>query len=610
MSFMFKPYPYDDPTAINRPALPKDVVASLVVGNEAACNAIVAQIKKYSEKRTVFLALDGHIGAEWQRTMTLLQQSFTAEGIRFTAFDVASLYKTSDELEAMLAENLPNDREIDPVLLFGKIFQGDLENLFDAEKAAEQIDVWKRQGSDEAAEKEVVCVYGCGAACKLAREIFDVVAYFDVAPLQTALRVQAGKVSPLGDAGRRTKQYIFRRLYYVDYEVSMCHRQELIADDGMDFYVDANRQDTLKLMPLTAFKHVLAIQATYPFRCKPVYIEGVWGGYFIQKLRHLPGDMKNCAWVFDLIPNEVSLPIKVGRHTLEVPYSTFFRSQAEAVMGRASVERFGDMFPIRFNYDDTYMGNGNMSIQVHPPRDYAMEHFGEPFQQDESYYVVKTGGSHTYLGLRDDADADEFCRLVKRSEAEHVPFDYEQYVNSFESHEGDQFLLPGGTIHASGKNQVVLEIGSATVGSYTFKLYDYLRLDLDGVPRPIHSKHGEAVLNRATRRSTAAVTHKPAPRLTREGDGWREYVIGEHNRIFFSLRRLEFDRIIQDDTQGKFHVLNLVVGDEVLVYSLENPERFFCQHYCEMVVVPASFGKYGILNLGDSPCKMTKTVLK
>ncbi len=48
-----------------------------------------------------------------------------------------------------------------------------------------------------------------------------------------------------------------------------------------------------------------------------------------------------------------------------------------------------------------------------------------------------------------------------------------------------QFMLPGGTIHASGRNQLILEIGSLTVGSYTFKLYDYLRADLDGTRRPI-----------------------------------------------------------------------------------------------------------------------------
>ena len=610
MSFMFKPYPYDDPNAVNRPVLPEGVVSSLRVGNDAVCKAIGDKILSFSDKQKVFVALDGYVGADWRRTIELLGNALAAKNVKVTAFDAAELYKSSDDLERLLAENLPTDREIDPVLLFGKVFHGGIEHLFDGDKLETQKASWRCLKDDESGEKEVVCIYGCGAACDALRNILDVTAYYDVTPMQVAMRVQDGKVKPLGDAGNRDKRHVFRRLYYFDFELSVQHRQRLIKDGSIDFYVDGNQPDNLKLMPLSAFKEILATLVKYPFRCKPVYLEGVWGGHFITKLRHLPEDMKNCAWVFDLIPNEVSLLIKVGKNSLDVPYPTFFRCEGEALMGKECVERFKGVFPIRFNYDDTYAGDGNMSIQVHPPAAYAKKHFGEPFQQDESYYVVKTGGSRTYLGLQDAADAADFFRQVKKAETEHVSFDYDQYVNSFESREGDQFLLPGGTIHASGKNQVVLEIGSCTVGSYTFKLYDYLRLDLDGIPRPIHSKHGEAVLNHNTCRSVAARELKPQPRLLREGPGWRELIIGEHDNIFFSLRRLEFDRTIQDDTQGKFHVLDLVWGDEVLVYSLSDPEYFFRQKYCEMVVVPASMGKYGVLNLGDTPCKITKTLLK
>ena len=32
--------------------------------------------------------------------------------------------------------------------------------------------------------------------------------------------------------------------------------------------------------------------------------------------------------------------------------------------------------------------------------------------------------------------------------------------------------------------------------------------------------------------------------------------------------------------------------------------------YMEMVVLPADLGEYGILNLGKTPCKVTKTMLK
>lgn len=597
MSFMFNPYPYDDPNAVNRPPLPEGVAASLLVGNDALAQALADRLPAQP-----ILALDGHVGVEWDRFLGLLGQKLRERGVKLTAIDIAGSYKSADALEAMLAENLPTDKAIDPILLFGKIFHGPLDSLFDAAKL-EQLRARLKPG-----EKEVFCVYGCGAAALKAAGALTV--YFDLTPQQITLRILAGRVKPLGDRDGRSRRYIFRRLYYYDYEIMARHRQALIQDGPLDFYVDSNQPDKLKALPAAAFRQTLAALARQPFRCKPVYIEGVWGGQYIKKLRHLPGDMKNCAWVFDLIPNEVSVLVKVGKATLEVPYPTFYKAEAEAVMGAESVKRFGRSFPIRFNYDDTYGGAGNMSIQIHPPADYARQHFGEPFQQDESYYVVETAGSRTYLGLQDDADVAEFAAQIRKAETEHVAFDYDRYVNSFPSAKGDQFLLPGGTIHASGRNQVVLEIGACTVGSYTFKLYDYLRLDLDGAPRPIHSRHGLNVLNAARRRSTVDGVLRPQPKTLREGPGWKEVLLGEHPDMFFSLRRFEFEREVQDDTRGTFHVLVLVEGEEVLVQSLERPELRYRQRYADMVVVPACMGRYAILNLGDTPCKVTKTLLR
>lgn len=613
MSFMFNPYPFDDVGAVNRPILPPETVSAMTVGNAAVMRAILKKLEACAwqdGKGRAFVALDGYVGTDWPHLLGTLRDALAAEKIGLMTVDIAACYKRPEELDAMLAENLPTDRVIDPVLLFGKIFHGDIGDLFDTGRLTEQKKSWQTQKAESVEVREVVCVYGCGAACEALRPLYDVVVYSDLTPQHVTLRIKAGKVSPLGDRGERSLGYIFRRLYYFDYEISMQHRDELILNGAITFYIDGNMPDTLKVLPCDAFKRILAEMLTYPFRCKPVYLEGVWGGQYIKKLRGLPEDMRNCAWVFDLIPNEVSVLIKVGTHTLEVPYPTFFRTQSASLMGAESVRRFGRLFPIRFNYDDTYAGNGNMSIQVHPPAEYTREHFNEPFQQDESYYVVKTGGSRTYQGFRDDADIGEFFEKVRLAETKREPFDYERYVNAFESREGDQFLLPGGTLHASGKNQVVLEIGSITVGSYTFKMYDYLRLDLNGVPRPIHSKHGVNVVNTAYRRSMIDGVLRPQPRVLREGQGWREMLLGEHEKIFFSLRRLEFDRCMRDATEGKFHVLVLVEGDEVLVYALDNPEHCYRMKSCDMVVVPAALGRYGLINLGSTPCKVTKTLLK
>ena len=185
-----------------------------------------------------------------------------------------------------------------------------------------------------------------------------------------------------------------------------------------------------------------------------------------------------------------------------------------------------------------------------------------------------------------------------------------KYVNYEESRPGLQVMLPAGTIHSSGRNQVVLEIGSLTIGSYTYKLYDYLRADLDGKPRPIHTWHGERNLAFERKKSWVRSHIVQEPRTVRSGDGWAEYIVGESDMLYFSLRRLEFEKSIEDNTGGKFHVLVLVDGEKIRIRSVEHPERHFDAEYMDMVVVPADMGRYVVENLGTEPISVHKTMLK
>jgi len=171
-------------------------------------------------------------------------------------------------------------------------------------------------------------------------------------------------------------------------------------------------------------------------------------------------------------------------------------------------------------------------------------------------------------------------------------------------------MIPAGTIHASGRNQLILEIGSLTVGSYTYKMYDYLRPDIDGKPRPIHTYHGENVLRTERNADWIHENVVQQPRTVRKGEGYEETILGEHDLLYFSLRHLCFEKEVEDDTNGKFHVLSLVDGEHVRIESAENPDIFFEQHFLDVVLVPASMGKYRIVNLGNHPITIHKTCLK
>lgn len=618
MSFMFNPHPFDDMSAINRPKISKETATSIVCGLKETAKYLSGILSEYFKENKnrdcCILAMDGYISAQWEQTINLIIQNLKLSSIDVSIIDISKKYKSSELLEKQFEEYLPKERKVDPVLLFGRLIKKNekkYEYIFDSILLEELKRNLEREKTKKTGIKKVIIVYGCGAALNTLRSVYDYIAYFDVTPKQVVLRAKNGMVKNLGDTTPRPFNELMRRLYYIDFELAMALRGELLKNGEIDFYIASDVPEDLKLIPKEALNEIMSSLVKYPFRCKPVYIEGVWGGQFIKKVRSLPNNIRNCAWSFELIPLEVSLLVEVGNNLIEFPFFTFVQKEGIELMGKDCVKKFGGYFPIRFNYDDTYHSSGNMSIQVHPTDEYIKEHFNEFGRQDESYYVIVTGHeAKTYLGFKENANVDEFLSKIKTSEVKYTSVDYDTYVNSIPSKPGMQFLIPAGTIHASGRNQVVLEIGSLTVGSYTFKLYDYLRKDLDGKLRPIHSYHGERVLKSNRRTEWVNKNLVQEPKLVRKGEGWAEYIIGEHDLIYFSLRRLEFEREIEDNTNGKFHVLTFVDGEKAIIQSIENPERCYYANFLDVVVVPANIGRYVIKNLGNQPIIMHKTMLK
>ena len=609
MSFMFNPHPYDDPTAINRPKLSQEVINSIVSGTKEAAGHLTNVIIKKLEKGNVVVALDGYTGAQFDQIINLLSQNLKFKSIEVEAFDVRNLLKSTDELDGLFAENLKVDKEKDPVSLYGKLFKGSYEDVFDAEKMA-QFEASVREFKNGGGQK-IFIVSGFGCTIRQLRSNYDLVCYFDVTPKEVMLRARKGMFANLGDSMAKPIKALLRRCYYIDFELAGHLRWELIKNNAVDYYVASNKLDNLQLIPRESFNAVTSALVKCPLRCKPVYIEGVWGGHYVKKLRNLPASVINVAWAFDLIPLEVSIVVEAGSQLIEFPFFTFVQKEGASLMGTDCVKKFGGYFPIRFNYDDTYHSNGNMSIQVHSGHNYNVENYGEFGRQDESYYIVATGhGAKTYVGFNEGIDPKEFIAEAKISEKAFTPIDYQKYVNHVESVPGVQVMLPAGTIHSSGRNQVILEIGSLSVGSYTYKMYDYLRADLDGIPRPIHTYHGEKVLRKERTTSWVKENLVQKPRLVESGNGWAEYIVGEHDLLYFSLRRLEFEKEIEGNTNGKFHVLTLVDGEKVQVQSLDNPELSYTQNYLDVVVVPANMGRYVVKNLGNQPVCIHKTMLK
>ena len=301
----------------------------------------------------------------------------------------------------------------------------------------------------------------------------------------------------------------------------------------------------------------------------------------------------NFAWAFDGVPEENSIYLRFGEVRLESPAMNLTLSRAREFLGAKTFARFGAEFPIRFDFLDT-MGGQNLSLQVHPDTEYIRKKFGMPYTQDESYYILDAGTlAGVYLGLKENIDAPQMIEALEAAQCGADPFDTERYVNFFPAQKHDHFLIPAGTIHCSSRDCMVLEI-SATPYIFTFKLWDWGRVGLDGRKRPIHIEDGKAVLR--FDRTTEWVKQNLINRFEeiQRGDGYSEIQTGLHKLEFIETRVFTVTKCAEIEANGEFAMLNLVDGKAAVIESPTAGFSPYTVHYAETFILPANTGNYTV----------------
>jgi mannose-6-phosphate isomerase len=120
-------------------------------------------------------------------------------------------------------------------------------------------------------------------------------------------------------------------------------------------------------------------------------------------------------------------------------------------------------FPLLIKYLDA---RENLSLQVHPSADYAVNHPGS-YTKSEAWVIVEAEpGSVIYKGLRPGLTRDELRRHI---ESGRIVDD----LIKVPALAGDCHYLPSGTCHALGAGVLVAEV--QTPSDTTFRLYDWGR---------------------------------------------------------------------------------------------------------------------------------------
>jgi mannose-6-phosphate isomerase class I len=557
-------------------------------GWEAIGSQIQLDIAKLN-KKTMVIGVDYYQG--------VLEEA-TTEGLKSTLkpqllINTCDLMWAEDIIKAMVYPDVTDDR------IFGYMTRLTIDSFFDPSKV-------KAANKQIAEAQGLVLIVGSGAAFVYSKP--DILVYVDMARWEAQLRMRTHEVDNLGLKNRDTADWmlLYKQGFFVDWRVLDRWKKKIMS--RWDYLLDINNRNEPKLVAGQGVIEGMKQTVNRPFSVVPFFDPGPWGGQWMKHYCNLDKKQQNYAWCFNCVPEENSLLLKFGDVVIETPSINLVFFKPVELMGPAVYGRFGDEFPIRFDFLDTIEG-GNLSLQVHPSTEYIQEKFGMHYTQDESYYMLKAvPGAQVYLGLKEGVNPEEMIADLETAQAGGAPFNAEKHVGIWPVKTHDHFLIPAGTVHCSGAGSMVLEI-SATPYIFTFKMWDWGRMGIDGKPRAINIEHGKQVIDWSRTTEWTRKNLVNAIEVVAEGDGWVEERTGLHEREFIETRRHWFTKKVSMNTNNGVHVICLVEGDEIIIESPTNAFEPFEVHYAETFIVPAGVGAYTMRPYGNGIGQKCGTML-
>lgn len=539
-----------------------------------------------AEQRNI--VIDGYAGVDWDSFLIQLTKSMEGIDCPVNFFNIESALYSKEEIIKKTAAYLDSDGEAS---IFGKLCDLEIKDFFDP--------LLLNKISPE--NNCINILYGSGAACAGWKAP---VLYIDVPKNEIQFRSRAGWVENLGKIKESDSKKQYKRFYFIDWPILNRHKASLLP--SITLLIDGQRQDDYTVINGNDFRNTLSKISQEPFRARPWFEPGTWGGQWIKNnIDGLCKEVPNYAWSFELISPENGLLLEADGLLFEFSFDWLLFAESAKLLGKAS-ERFGTYFPIRFDFLDTIDG-GNLSVQVHPTLNYMKENFGEPITQDETYYIVEAKEEAlVYLGFQDKTDPHVFEDALKTSVAEKKAINIKKFVQAHPAKKHDLFLIPSGTIHGSGADNLVLEI-SCTPYIYTFKLYDWLRMDLDGKPRPINIDHGMKNLDFKLAGEKVKSELISTPVLLEKGECFERWSLPTHEKHLYAIERYVLNGEVSINANGHCHIGMLVEGDALEINTDKLTTHF---SFAETFIIPAAASNYRICHTGKSKAVVVISYVK
>ncbi|GGB19692.1 ROK family protein [Puia dinghuensis] len=552
--------------------------------------------------------LDGYAGIDWDLVRSGLCAALRAEGARVLWYETRAWQKPEGEIDALVAPFLGEVGSVwgtKTTLTLADFFTGELHD-WQPLAAGRATNLGPIGGATD--RNPIIILAGVGAGLNSSTGLNSwkaPVIYFDLPKNELQYRMRAGSASNLGSTFIGPFAEMYKRSYFVDWVILNRHRRDISGKIAI--VADGQHEEDPNWVPTKVLRDGMRAMATNLIRARPWFEPGVWGGQWLKQ--HIPAlspEEVNYAWSFELIAPENGIVFESDGLLLEIAFDWLMQWESSAILG-VDASRFGQEFPIRFDFLDTFDG-GNLSIQCHPSLPYIQKHFGESITQDETYYILDCKpGAGVYLGFTDDIGPTEFRQVLENSQTANQAVDIEAYVQLLPAHKHDLFLIPNRTIHGAGAGNLVLEI-SATPYIFTFKMYDWMRLDLDGMPRPINIDHAFHNLDFSRKGASVQAELVSKPRILEAEEGTQLELLPTHPEHFYAIHRITLTGTTRISTEGRCHLLMLVEGERVTVTTKQG--RTYHLHYAETFIIPAAAEGYQLHNPHDTPIKIVKAFVK
>lgn len=538
-----------------------------------------------SRKGRVYVA-DCYPGVDDEEVLKSLEKELAPELVLHSD----DIFYDGETLTRMMKPHLTDDR------VMGVMYYGKILDFVDGK----MLEAMQKRLED--AKDQRVLIYGFGASL-ISRG--DILIYADLSRWEIQLRYRKGMPNFKQENYDEDNLVKYKRGYFIEWRIADKHKRGLFSE--ADYWLDTNKSNAPAMITKNAFQEAMNQAVRRPFRTVPYFDPGVWGGQWMKEVCGLDPEEKNYAWSFDGVPEENSVLFEIGGSIFECPAMNITLSRPLELLGDKVYARFGAEFPIRFDFLDTMEGE-NLSLQVHPTADFIKESYGMPYTQEESYYILDAReDAKVYLGVQNHADLNEMFSELEEAQRSGKSFSPEKYVNIIDVKPHDHILIPPGTVHCSGSGCMVLEISSSAY-IFTFKLWDWDRMGLDGRPRPIYIDQGKQVLN--PRYDTDFVMNELVNQFktVHREEGYLNERTGLHRLEYIETFRHTFSKPITLETDNNVRMLNLVEGDEITVYSPGNEFRPCTVHYAETFIIPANVSSVAMVPSGRSEHEEVKVL--